>query len=79
MRRRVPDQVELTADLRCFDAAGLGDVQVWDAFTAWCATRRAYEREHGWPGGPILRLLAEADVRRWLRDTHPIIAGDPPP
>jgi len=25
--------VELTADLRCFDDTGLGDVQVWAAFT----------------------------------------------
>lgn len=76
MRRRIREQVESTADLRCFDDTGLGDAQVWDAFTSWCATRRAYEHETGLPGGGLRRLLAEAHVRLELRHSRAALPED---
>lgn len=79
MRRRRPELVELAAELRVFDVTGLGSGQVRDAFTAWCATRRAHEQVSGWPGGGIRRLLDEAHVRHELRFTYAATPDDPSP
>ena len=69
MRRRVVGQHEPPAHLRVFDPSGADEDAVFDVLAVWCAARKAYYAEHGWPGGFVVMLQQHHAVRSALWPT----------
>lgn len=66
MRRRHTVLHEPPAHLRVFNGGGLDDRGLDEALTAWREARKAYYREHGWPGGFLVMLQQHVAVARQL-------------
>ncbi len=66
MRRRHVDQHEPPAHLRVFNPCGADEDAVFDVLAVWCAARKAYYAEHGWPGGFVVMLQQHVAVARQL-------------
>lgn len=66
MRRRHAVLHEPPAHLRVFDPCGADEDAVVDVLAVWCAARKVYYAEHGWPGGFLVMLLQHQAVRSAL-------------
>jgi len=66
VRRRAVGQHEPPAHLRVFNSCGADADAVFDVLAVWCAARKAYYAEHGWPGGFLVMLQQHVAVARQL-------------
>lgn len=66
MRRRHTVLHEPPAHLRVFDPRGADEAAVFNVLADWCAARKAYYAEHGWPGGFVVMLQQHVAVARQL-------------
>jgi len=66
VRRRHTVLHEPPAHLRVFDPRGADEDAGVDVLAVWCAARKAYYAEHGWPGGFVLMLQQHVAVARQL-------------
>lgn len=66
MRRRHTVLHEPPAHLRVFNPRSADEDAVFDVLAVWCAARKAYYAEHGWPGGFVVMLQQHVAVARHL-------------